>query len=106
MSTDPDSVTKIYANVSFSCLEDVVKAKIFEELYQANSILPKKCENCCWYNACGGGNMVSRFSEDKRFDNHSIYCEALQEVYAHIAAYIIKNGVSHQIIEDNLFKNI
>lgn len=77
MSTDPDSVTKLEANVAFSRLEDVIDAAIFDELYKANSIIPKRCKNYCWYNACGGGNMVSRFSKEKRFDNHSIYCEAL-----------------------------
>lgn len=106
MSTDPDSVTKLEANVAFSRLEEVIDAAIFDELYQANSIIPKRCKNCCWYNACGGGNMVSRFSKEKRFDNHSIYCEALQEVYAHIAAYMIQSGVSRQVIEGNLFKGL
>lgn len=105
MSTDPDSVTKIDANIFSSNIEEVLQAKIFQELYEANVAVPTKCANCCWYNACGGGNIVSRFSEEKRFNNHSIYCDSLQEVYAHIAAYMIKNGVPRQIIEDTLFKN-
>jgi uncharacterized protein len=104
MSTDY-SVTQINKNVFTSTIEEVINAKVFEEIHQANLIPPERCLKCCWYNACGGGNIVSRFSEEKRFNNHSVYCEALKEIYAHIAAYMIKSGVPRKTITDNLFKS-
>lgn len=103
MSTDPTSVTFTGANVESVKLVEVINYSIFKEIRNASETIPKKCSNCCWYNACGSGGLVSRFSIKNRFNNHSIYCEALEEIFAHIAANLIKSGVPEHSIYDNLF---
>jgi uncharacterized protein len=105
MSTDPESVTFTGKNVRNTELKEVLTYKIFEELKQANNIVPNKCSKCCWYNACGAGNLVSRFSKENRFNNHSVYCDSLQEIFAHASSYLINSGLNQQIITNNLFRN-
>ena len=105
MSTDPDTVTFTGKTVYNSSLKEIINLPIFDEIKNANHITPNKCSKCCWYNACGGGNLVSRFSKENRFNNHSVYCDALQEIFAHVSAYMINSGVSPQIITDNLSKD-
>ncbi|WP_230844364.1 radical SAM protein [Gloeobacter morelensis] len=36
------------------------------------------CRRCEWASVCGGGLLSHRYSEDKSFDNVSVYCEDLK----------------------------
>jgi uncharacterized protein len=103
ISTDPKSVIFINKNVRNSTLKEILSEEIFQELEQAMKIIPEKCSKCCWYNACGSGSLVTRFSKENRFNNHSIYCDALQEILAHISSYLIRQGVPKEQITNNLF---
>jgi uncharacterized protein len=105
MSTDPESVTFTGKNVSNTTLKDILKHKVFDEIKQAHHTIPDKCSKCCWYNACGSGNLVSRYSKENRFNNHSVYCDSLQEIFAHASSYLINSGLNQQIITNNLFRN-
>jgi uncharacterized protein len=105
MSTDPQTVMFLDKNIGTTTLSEVISSEIFKELHNAGTIPPEKCSKCCWYNACGGGALVNRFSKENRFNNPSIFCEALQEVFAHITSYMINSGVPKETITSNLFKN-
>jgi uncharacterized protein len=105
MSTDPETVTLTNKTVYNATLEDVISLGIFREINDANKIVPKKCSKCCWQKACRGGNIVGRFSAENRFNNPSIYCSALQEIFAHVSAYMISSGVKLDAIKNTLFAN-
>jgi uncharacterized protein len=105
MSTDPKTVTFTNMNVRNTALKEIINHKIFDEINLAHQIAPDKCSKCCWYNACGGGNLVSRYSHDNRFNNASIYCDALQEIFAHVSSYLINSGISPHIITNNLLND-
>ena len=94
MSTDPNTVTNIGANVFNTTLNEILKNQIFQELVEAQTNMPQQCNECCWVNICGGGHIVDRFSTKNRFDNPSTYCNALKDFYAHITNYLILSGVS------------
>ncbi|WP_371222740.1 hypothetical protein ACA351_02405 [Orientia tsutsugamushi] len=103
MSTEQDVINLGNKNVCNSMLNEVINHEIFKEIALANQIIPDKCSRCCWYKACGAGNLLGRFSKENRFNNHSIYCEAFQELYAHITSYLINSGIAPQVITNNLF---
>lgn len=103
-STDPSTVTNINMNVCENSLKEVMNQPIFREIEEAHNVAPDKCKSCCWYKACGGGGLVGRFSQKNRFNNPSIYCGSFQEVFAHISAHLIKNGVALEKITNNLFQ--
>ncbi len=103
MSSDPSTVTLTGMNVRDTNLKSAINNKIFKEINDAYQVIPDKCQKCCWHNACGSGSLVTRFSAVNRFNNHSIYCEALEEIFAHISSYLIKSGIPKQTITDYLF---
>jgi uncharacterized protein len=105
MSTDPETVTLTGLNVSNNSMKETMNHPIFYEINRAYQIIPDKCSRCCWYNACGGGGLVNRFSNVNRFNNPSIYCDALQEIFTHTAAYLINSGISEKLINKHLIKN-
>lgn len=96
---DLDSVN---ANIQGFSMKEFFSLSIFDEIQKAQNVYPDDCQNCCWKKACNAGTLVSRFSEDKRFNNSSIYCEGLMEFYSHAAAYMLKNGYS----ETRMLKNL
>lgn len=102
MSTDPITVTMINKNIYDHSLREVIGSDIFSELKGASTLAPVKCSNCCWYNACKGGSITHRFSKENRFNNPSVYCETLQEIFAHASAYLINSGVPADTIINNL----
>lgn len=105
ISTDPATITLTGKNVCNTTLHEIISHKIFEEIALASGIIPSKCSGCCWYKACGAGNLLGRYSKENRFNNHSVYCSVFQELYAHIASYLINSGVAPQLITNNLFNN-
>ena len=47
---------------------------------------PAACRSCRWVNACGGGEMLHRFSNAKGFNNPSVYCSHIKRMYAAVEA--------------------
>ena len=47
--------------------------------------LPDDCEKCRWNDVCAGGHLPARYSEVKKFNNRSVYCEGIFAIfeYAH-----------------------
>ena len=103
MSTDPETVTKTNCNIFNTSLKDFLKHPIFEELRLAQTVLPLECQKCCWGKVCGGGGLVNRFSKENRFNNPSVYCEGLKDLFSHLTSYLLNSGVSLSKIESALF---
>lgn len=99
-STDPNMMH--IGNVSSTSLQDFLSVPIFQEIAQAQQKLPEACQLCCWESICGSGGMVHRFSQEKRFNNPSIYCEGLKLFYTYLVAYMIKNNFPLQKIKQVL----
>ena len=55
--------------------------------------LCKKCQQCKFMNACGGGYLPHRFSRNNGYDNPSVYCDGLYATYQHIQS----------VLEDHLY---
>jgi uncharacterized protein len=102
LSTDPDTVSKTGFNIKTAKIKDVMSHPIFTELKQALETPPEICSKCLWYNACGGGNLVTRFSKENRFNNRSIYCDTFKSLFEHITKYLIQNGINSQDIKNVL----
>ncbi|NRB11408.1 MAG: radical SAM protein [Rickettsiaceae bacterium] len=102
MYTDPQTVTKTGFNIKDINLNDFLKVPIFQEIAKAQLELPEKCKNCCWEHVCGGGNIIDRFSKKNRFNNPSTYCQALQELFSHMAKYLLNCGVSFNKLNETL----
>lgn len=81
-------------NVKTSTLSDVIESEWWKELNAAYEKRPERCDSCSWWSVCKSGKPYNRFSAENSFDNHSVFCDALQTFYVEVAAYLTKIGYS------------
>jgi uncharacterized protein len=82
------------------------ESDVFKILKKAKTQLPVECLNCVWKNICVGGEPVNRYSKEKQFDNPSIYCNSLKNIYEYITANLLYNGANKDTIMNVLGKEI
>ena len=70
---------------------DFIYSRFYLDLCRGIRTVPADCAQCCWKRACRGGQEINRFSSARRFDNPSLLCEALQEVHAHVSAWLLRS---------------
>lgn len=91
-SLDPLDVLNITKNGSSQTkmsvntheIQDVVQDPIWKEAFRASLNLPSQCVACEYQFACGGGYLPHRWSNKERFNNPSIYCSDLKEIFDHV----------------------
>ena len=89
-------------NVKNHTYADLQQSDVWSELYSAEKVLPQKCESCLWRNVCRGGAKQHRFSLRNGFNNPSLYCKALANVYGFLASELIRGGSPACEIEERL----
>ena len=80
------------ANLSSTTLADYLRAECFEELYRAMETPPDACRGCLWLAICGGGDIENRWSSENRFNNPSVFCDALKMFYDRVVGYLVEHG--------------
>jgi uncharacterized protein len=76
-------------NILRNEIQEVQNDPLWQEALQASVHLPVKCEACVYRFACGGGHIASRWSNQNRFDNPSVYCEDRMEIFRHVWKRIV-----------------
>ncbi len=76
-------------NIKTHQLQEVTCDPLWQEIYTSSIHLSPQCNDCEFKRSCGGGPMVSRWSEKKRFDNPSVYCKDYQKIIQHIQKRIM-----------------
>lgn len=76
-----------------------MKRGFFKELSHASENPPESCLSCCWYNICGGGSLINRFSNANRFDNPSVYCAGLKMFFSTLLQYLLKSDMTVERIK-------
>jgi uncharacterized protein len=71
-----DDIEKIYSDV------------LWREVYESSLTRPAGCVNCRHYDTCAGGQLNTRWSNEHRFDNPSVYCQDLLAIYDHASERI------------------
>lgn len=65
-------------------LQDIINDPLWKEVYYYSDHLHTKCLSCEFKKSCGGSTVVSRWSDKNRFNNPSIYCHDMQNIFTHI----------------------
>ena len=89
-------------NVRDAELRDIISSDAYAAQHRAFTQIPEGCADCCWRNICRGGDLVHRHSKERGFDNPSVYCDILQDLYGLTAASLMKGGRSLSSIEKSL----
>jgi uncharacterized protein len=89
-------------NIARNELRDLVSSPAWQEQADAASLKPANCTDCGWWKICKAGRPINRFSRERRFDNHSLYCSGLKDIYAEIAAFLVRSGTPLREISTRL----
>jgi uncharacterized protein len=79
-----DGSTVSPVNVLTHELDAIRDDPLWQEIWRASIELAPVCRRCPWQMACGGGHIASRWSQQHRFDNPSVYCDDLQVILEHV----------------------
>lgn len=79
-----DGLTPSNINIKSHDLQQVTEDPLWQEIYNSSINLASPCNQCEFKQACGGGQMVSRWSKENRFNNVSFYCEDYKALIKHI----------------------
>jgi uncharacterized protein len=89
-------------NVRDSSFEQLIATNAWHEMHAAATTAPEACKQCVWWRMCKGGPLVTRFSDMNGFNNPSIYCEGLKEMYSMIADALAHTGISREEVFSRL----
>lgn len=96
-------------NVIRSNYSDVLNSKMFKKILKAENTIPDDCVDCSWKMQCRGGatggRLVNRYKSNSGFNNKSIMCSTLDELYTELSAYLLKNGFTFEKLQESLFEH-
>ena len=89
-------------NVAKSELRDLVESDAWRAQESAATQRPNACQGCGWWKICKAGRPINRYSKAMGFSNPSLYCSGLKDIYAEIAAFLVRNGTPFSEISSRL----
>jgi uncharacterized protein len=79
-----DGSTKTGITVFHNAIQDIQGDPRWREALDASLQLCETCRSCEFLDSCGGGHVAHRWSEARRFDNPSVYCESWKRIFGHL----------------------
>ncbi len=74
---------------------------LWREVRDAALNLAPVCQQCVYKSACGGGHIASRWSKANRYNNPSVYCNDIKDIFGHIWERVA-NDISHDDTVDRV----
>lgn len=71
--------------------QDVLNNVVWRNAFEAALELPPICKECEYSASCGGGFLPHRWSKENKYNNHSVYCNDLKDIFGHIWDTIVKD---------------
>lgn len=84
LRTSRHEITRSSLNIVDHPLIAINDDPIWQEVREASITLADVCQACEYRLPCGGGHVASRWSEERRYDNPSVYCEDFKTILAHV----------------------
>ena len=81
---------------------DFLKHKGRQELLDAYALVPSECQSCIYRGICGGGEPENRYDSKSGFDNRSVYCSELIDLYKYAIDHLEQNGYPAELIKEKL----
>lgn len=86
---------------------DLIESNFFNVILEAENTIPQSCQDCSWKQLCRGGatggRLINRYSSVSGFNNSSVMCEVLDDLYSEMSAYLLENGISFEDLQNSLF---
>lgn len=84
-----DSSTASSITIFNSELHEIQNDPVWKNAHEASKNLPTECQACQYNLACGGGPLQTRWSKDNGYNNPSVYCDDIKQIFSHAAEKII-----------------
>jgi uncharacterized protein len=88
-----DGMTSTSLNVYDHDFDDIARASPLHAGVMEGLPLPTGCRACPEAQTCAGGYVPHRYSQERQFDNPSVWCADLLALFAHVR---MRMGVSHE----------
>jgi uncharacterized protein len=75
-------------NVATSTLKEFYSNPLWTDLRRTVSTPPETCAKCEWLGYCGGGELITRYSKSRKFNNPTIYCSRNKALYSRVRQYL------------------
>ncbi len=83
-------ITKSNYNIKYHELESIENVALAELYYYAHHRLPQTCTECVLEDICAGGYLINRYSNERGFNNESVYCEDIAKLICHVQNIIVR----------------
>jgi uncharacterized protein len=80
-------------NIAKNSLRELTESDAWREQADAATSKPEGCKGCGWWKICKAGRPINRYSQSRGFGNPSLYCSGLKDMYAEIAAFLVRYGM-------------
>jgi uncharacterized protein len=84
-----NSSTASSTTIFNSELHEIQKDPIWQFVYESSKNLSETCQNCEYSLACGAGPLQTRWSKSNNYNNPSVYCSDLKQIFSHAAEKIV-----------------
>jgi uncharacterized protein len=64
------------------------------------------CESCAIQEWCGGGYLTTRWSEENKFNNPSVYCNDLKKMFAVLAKHVLEGNYLEEAQHDSIHNSL
>lgn len=91
LRTCANGYTNQRLNVLTHTIDDLRDTEVFRLGLLNQDHLPRACMDCEAYEICGGGYLPHRFSRETQFNNRSIHCETLLDLFQHIHGVVSRD---------------
>lgn len=82
-------------------LQQIIEHPKWQIAYDASLNLCDKCNSCEFKKACGGGSLSHRWSKTNGYNNPSVYCDDLKDIF-HYLASVIAPSLNFSVIDQAL----
>lgn len=79
-------------NILVHEIADVEENGVWQAAKAASLDLHPRCQSCEFEIACGGGLLAQRWSPENAYNNPSVYCDDLYQIYSHVKQRL-KNSI-------------
>lgn len=84
-----DGLTRTAYNVRTHHFQEAKGDRNWLAALDASLHLSEVCNKCEFREACGGGYLPSRWSKNRGFDNPSVYCQDLKNLFRHVRSRVL-----------------
>jgi uncharacterized protein len=75
-------------------LSEILETPEFARYHALQRPTARQCQSCAYLRVCGGGMPLHRWSNERQFDNPSVYCNDQKSLIGKVVLRLKQEGIS------------